>query len=144
MKIGLDSNILVQLALETHARHLATRALVEAEWEMENELVFPSLVVTEFLHVVTDPKRFANAPFSMVEALEWIEAFVSNSGIRILEPTEYTLALTLSWMKQHQLGRKRVLDTHLASIYKSHGITRVITSNPKDFGIFGAFELCVP
>jgi len=118
--------------------------MVEAEWGLENELVFPALVVTEFLHVVTDPKRFATTPFTMDQAIEWMESFMSSSGIRILEPTEASLALTLSWMGQHQLGRKRVLDTHLAAIYKSQGITRVITSNPKDFRIFEVFDLCVP
>jgi predicted nucleic acid-binding protein len=55
---GLDSNILVQLALKDHPANATTVAVVQAEAKSGNELVFPSLVAAEFLHIVTDPKRF--------------------------------------------------------------------------------------
>ena len=62
--IGLDSNILVQLALEDHPAHRATLNSVQAEIERDVRLVFPSFILDEFLHVVTDERRF-NPPLKM-------------------------------------------------------------------------------
>jgi predicted nucleic acid-binding protein len=60
--IGLDCNILVQLAIADHPANARTLAAVEAEIQPGTKLVFPSLVATEFLHVVTDERRFATQP----------------------------------------------------------------------------------
>jgi predicted nucleic acid-binding protein len=54
--IGLDCNILVQLALADHPANLSTIAAVQTETSQGEKLVFPSLVVNEFLRVVTDAK----------------------------------------------------------------------------------------
>jgi predicted nucleic acid-binding protein len=66
---GLDCNILVQLALQDHPANLATVACVQTEVQNGNRLVFPPLVINEFLHVITDARRF-NPPLTMVEALD--------------------------------------------------------------------------
>jgi predicted nucleic acid-binding protein len=57
--IGLDCNILVQLAFADHAANSKTIAAVQTETQKGEKLVFPSLVVAEFLHVATDARRFA-------------------------------------------------------------------------------------
>jgi predicted nucleic acid-binding protein len=57
--IGLDCNILVQLAVADHPANARTLAVVESNAPQGKKLVFPSLVATEFLHVVTDERRFA-------------------------------------------------------------------------------------
>lgn len=41
---------------------------------------------------------------------------------------------------QHQLGRKRLLDTLLATSFQRAGIKRLISDNHKDFSVFGSFE----
>ncbi len=43
--IGLDCNILVQLAFADHSANLKTIAAVQAETQMGEKLVFPFLVV---------------------------------------------------------------------------------------------------
>ena len=63
--------------------------------------------------------------------------------LEIQEMREST-ALFLGWLMQHGLGRKRLLDTHLAATLWSAGVRRLMTSNPRDFTIFGAFELLSP
>jgi len=59
MMIGLDCNILVQLAFADHPAHARSLAIVQAEAGQGAKLVFPPLVIDEFLHVVTDARRFA-------------------------------------------------------------------------------------
>lgn len=47
-------------------------------------------------------------------------------------------------MKKFDLGRKRILDTHLAAILYTNGVRRLLTSNPSDFTVFGALETVTP
>jgi len=113
---GLDCNILVQLALQDHPANLATIATVQTEVQRGDRLVFPSLIVDEFLHVITDDRRFS-PPLTMTEALDWIENFMTNPMVGVLEPPSESLRQTLRWMREFSLGRKRILDTHLAAIF---------------------------
>jgi len=140
---GLDSNILVQLALADHPANPATMSAVQAEVQRGKKLVFPPLIVTEFLHVITDERRFS-PPLTMVEALEWMEDFLANPTVILLEPTQESLRQTLRWMRQFNLGRKRILDTNLAAVLHTAGARRLLTSNPGDFTVFGVFETVTP
>jgi predicted nucleic acid-binding protein len=141
--IGLDCNVLVQLAIADHPANARTLAAVESEIQQGQKLAFPSLVVTEFLHVVTDERRIA-PPLTMPEALDWIEEFIASSGVSLLEPTQASMAQTIRWMRQFNLGRKRILDTHLAAILYTSGVLRLITFNPSDFTVFGVLEIVTP
>ena len=140
---GLDCNILVQLALADHPANAATVAAVQAETQREGRLMFPALVVTEFLHVATDAKRFT-PPLTMSEALDWIDDFMANPAVGLLEPSQESARQMLRWMRQFNLGRKRILDTHLAAVLHTAGVRRLLTSNPADFAVFGVLETVVP
>ncbi len=140
---GLDCNVLVQLALADHPANAATLAAAQAETQRERRLVFPPLVVTEFLHVVTDARRF-DPPLTMTEALDWIEDLLANPTVGLLEPSQESLRQMLRWMRQFNLGRKRILDTYLAAVLHTAGVRRLLTSNPTDFAVFGVLETVVP
>jgi len=140
---GLDCNILVQLALQDHPANSVTVAAVKAEVARGNALLVPPLVINEFLHVVTDPKRF-NPPLTMIEALDWIEEFLKNSAAKVPDTSAASIHQTLQWIRQFNLGRKRILDTYLAAILHSAGAKRLMTSNPADFAVFGVFEIVSP
>jgi predicted nucleic acid-binding protein len=141
--IGLDCNILVQLAIADHPANAKTLAVVQSEIQKGTKLVFPSLIVTEFLHVVTDDRRFA-PPLTMSEALDWMEAFLANSAVSLLVATQASTDQTLQWMRQFNLGRKRILDTHFAAILHTSGVSRLLTSNPSDFTVFDVLETVTP
>lgn len=57
-----------------------------------------------------------------------------------LQPTEESINLAWDWMRNYQLGRKRILDTQLAATFHINGIHRILTANPSDFAIFKIFE----
>jgi predicted nucleic acid-binding protein len=141
--IGLDCNVLIQLAIADHPANARTLAAVESETLQGKKLVLPSLAATEFLHVVTDERRFA-PPLTIPEALDWIGEFIASPGVSLLEPTPASMEQTIRWMRQFNLGRKRILDTHLAATLYTSGVRRLITSNPSDFKVFGVFEIVVP
>jgi predicted nucleic acid-binding protein len=103
-------------------------------------LVFPPLIVTEFLHVATDNRRFS-PPLTMTEALDWMEDFTSNSTVSLIQPTDESFRQMLRWMREFRLGRKRILDTHLAATLHTSGVRRLLTSNPEDFKVFDVLEI---
>lgn len=141
--IGLDCNILAQLAIAGHPANAKTVSFVESEAAKGTRLVFPSLVVNEFLHVATDARRFS-PPLTMSEALNWTEDFLKNPMVGLLESTKESVNQTLLWMRQFNLGRKRILDTHLAAVLHTAGVKRLLTSNPADFAIFRDLEIITP
>ena len=80
----------------------------------------------------------------MVEALDWMESFLANPAVGVIEPTSEASTQTMRWLRQFALGRKRILDTHLAAVFHGAGVQRLLTSNPNDFAVFGVFELVSP
>jgi toxin-antitoxin system PIN domain toxin len=141
--IGLDSNILVQLAFVDHPAHAKTVALINAETAKDTKLVLPSFVINEFLHVVTDARRFT-PPLTMIEALDWVEEFLNKPAVTLVEPDSKSFHRTLELLREFNLGRKRILDTHLAAVLLSCNIQRLLTSNQADFAIFKDLETISP
>jgi hypothetical protein len=80
----------------------------------------------------------------MIEGLDWMENLLSNPAVSLLESTPASARQALRWMRQFNLGRKRILDTQLAAIFHTSGVTRLLTSNPADFEVFGVFEIITP
>jgi predicted nucleic acid-binding protein len=141
--IGVDSNILVQLANADHPKHASTVTTLAAERLNGNFVLLTPIAIAEFLHVVTDQRRFPR-PSSMPEALEWVRIFLDKPGVLLIMPTEESLQLSLGWMAKYALGRKRILDTQLAAMLHWAGCRRLMTENPSDFAVFGIFELITP
>ena len=63
---------------------------------------------------------------------------------RQIFPNSESMRLFSAWMTRMKLGRKRIPDTMLAATYLSNEIPSIITSNIRDFDVFGAFEVIVP
>ena len=43
--------------------------------------------------------------------------------------------LFLTWLREHQLGRKRLFDTQLATTYFCSDVRSIVSSNIKDFEV---------
>lgn len=140
---GVDTNALVQAAVDTHLKHAATRAAMRAELDDGHTFAVTPAVLGEFLHIVTDPRRFEPA-WPMTAALDWAESWVTSKGVVVLPVSEASLQLSFRWLREFRLGRKRILDTQLAAALHVAGVSRLITSNPGDFNTFGVLELIVP
>ena len=56
-------------------------------------------------------------------------------------PDDQVVSQFLAWMQEHGLGRKRLPDTMLAATYYRSGVTRIVTSNARDYRVFGVFGL---
>lgn len=141
--IGIDTSFLVAVDTTVHELGFPARELLD-RFEIDGEvLALNPDVLSEFVHVVTDPKRF-NDPLTMDEAVQHARSWWSAKDVSRVFPTAESTILSLDWIVQHRLGRKRLRDTMLAASYFSAGVTRIVTLNAKDFVVFGCFELIVP
>ena len=131
--IGIDTSFLVAFELREHSRHGSARGVAESR--REEGFAMSTQIPAEFLHVVTDPRRFAS-PLSMEDALQRIDRWWRAREVRIL-PTGDAVGLRfLDLMRQHRLGRKRLLDTLLAATYLEAGVHVIVTTDARDFGHF--------
>ena len=141
MRHGLDTGFLVAVEVACHNEHAAARAVAETLRQNGDRFAIAPQVVAEFVHVVTDPRRFS-APLTMERAPDRGELWWDSEDVDRVSPDEGTVTWFLTAMASHQLGRKRVLDTLLAGTYRTAGITSILTLNPADFAVFGEFA-CV-
>jgi predicted nucleic acid-binding protein len=89
--------------------------------------------------IVTDPKRLPK-PLSMAEAIRRAEHWWQAEEVIHIFPTNTVVSDFLGWLTRYQLGRKRLLDTMLATTLHHAGVKRLITNNERDFQVFGLFE----
>ena len=139
--IGIDSCFLIDLYWQDSPRNKSARSLYQQlANDNSTKLAIYHNCFNEFLHVITDSKRFEN-PFSIKEAIDVIDFWCDIDGVTVLYPDDTVFKRTLAWMNMFNLGRNRINDTQMASCYLSNNITSIITANPKDFEVFQCFEL---
>ena len=139
--IGIDTCFLIDLYWENSPRNKNARELLSKIANNESvKLAVYYNCFNEFLHVITDSKRFEN-PLSVSEAISVIDYWCDIDRVTVLYPDDTSFKRTLAWMNRYQLGRNRVNDTQMASCYLTSGVSSIITANPKDFEIFESFEI---
>ena len=85
MAIGIDTGFLVASEIGEHPGHRVARDLLIEQASKRNTFVLCPQVLAEFIHVVTDPRRFKN-PIPMPEPHVLLDATVmGGSGAGILQ-----------------------------------------------------------
>jgi predicted nucleic acid-binding protein len=142
-RIGVDTNWLVQLAMANHPGHDAAFRFWNERISAGTQMALTPLVMAELVHLITDGRRFAT-PSTMPDALAFATRWWHARGIVQLFPTSASVLLAWKWMEKFHLGRKRVLDTQLATTFHVHGISKILSLNPRDYTVFGVFEILDP
>jgi len=140
---GLDTGFLVAAEVAEHAEHAAARQILVRLAAAGNRIAIAPQVLAEFIHVVTDPRRFTR-PLSMDEARSIAEQWWTASDIDHVYPSDTATKQFLAWLQQFSLGRRRLLDTLLAATYQQAGVSSVLTTNAADFATFGVFNCITP
>ena len=77
MRVGIDTDFLVRLSIAAHPGRDAAVDLRDRHLDAGDHFVLAPQVITEFVHVVTDARRFTK-PLSMTKALavakDWCDA----------------------------------------------------------------------
>lgn len=144
MRYGLDTNVLVYAHVPVFAESERVRThLRRALADDQRRLIVTPLVIHEFVHVVTDARRF-EPPVTMAEALEIAGGYLDRSNVECLAVDEGSMRLACSLLDVHGLGRRRIADTLLAATLLSHGVKTIVTCNPADFTVFDELAVVDP
>ena len=140
---GLDTGFLVAAEVAEHAEHTAARDTLARLVAAGDQFALTPQLLAEFIHVVTDPRRFT-LPLDMATAQNVAEQWwTARDAVRVF-PDDAATRQFLVLLQQFSLGRKRLLDTLLAATYWQAGIQSLLTTNPADFALFGAFTCITP
>lgn len=143
MTCGVDTTFLVQLEVRSAPGHEPARAWLHKAVGKGTQLALAPQVLTEFVHVATDPARFER-PLSMPAAAQRAQDWWNAREVQQVHADAHAVAVFFDWIAKHRLGRKRLLDTMLAATYFAHGLTDIVTSNARDYAIFGVFRVHLP
>ena len=138
--VGVDTTWLVQVTLRDHPGRVLAKARMHQLVAGGARLGIAPQVLHEFIHVTTDPRRFSR-PLAVVTATDVAERWWLGAEVVQLFPSEESVQLALDWQRRFELGRKRVLDTALAAIFRLAGVRRILSDNGRDFSVFGGFEV---
>jgi len=123
--------------------HRAARKLVRTEVAGGGSIAITLQVLWEFLHVVTDTRRF-EIPMTMTEALNTSSELWDAPNTERVIAGPRTAHRAFELLRALDLGRKRILDTALAATLEEAGIGRLATFNRKDFEVFEFLEIVEP
>jgi predicted nucleic acid-binding protein len=143
MKIGIDTTFMIEASIGEHPGHAAARLEMERRLAAGTVFFLAPQVIAEFIHVITDPRRFEK-PLAMPEALEKARGWWGAREVRHAYPTSDSLDQFHAWMRTFSRGRKRILDTMLAATYFSHQVNTILSSNARDYAVFGCFDVIIP
>jgi predicted nucleic acid-binding protein len=137
--LALDTDVVVAWLHEESERHRDSRRLIERELGRGARLGLTGQVVFELLHVVTDRRRFER-PLPMGEAAELVETLWSSPDVERVPAPPTIVGRTLGLLREHRLGRQRILDTALVATLDAAGIRRLATWNATDYRVFGFLQ----
>jgi len=126
-----------------HAAHADARATLARVLSAGDVIAIAPQVLAEFIHVVTDPRRFTQ-PLDMNAARRVAEQWWTSSDVVQAFPDAGAVRQFLTWLQQFSLGGKRQLGMLLAATYRQAGIQSLLAANQPDFLVFGVFTCIAP
>ena len=143
MIYGLDTSFLVQLEVKEQPGHQKAQELKRRLLADSATFALAPQTLCEFIHIVSDPKRFER-PLSAGEAVKRSAIWWNLKEVKNISSSDWAAQRFHTWMIEHRLGRKRILDTMLAATFEEHEIRHVITSDPSGFSVFNIFHIIDP
>ncbi len=140
---GIDTGFLVAAEVAEHEDHPAARQALSRLLAAGDRIAVAPQVIAEFIHVVTDSRRFVN-PLGAHEARQVAAQWWTAREVDQVFPDAATMRQFLVWLEQFSLGRKRLLDTLLAATYQQAHIRSLLTTNATEFTVFGIFRCITP
>lgn len=144
MSLALDTNVLIPWLVRSAPRHDEARSFVDAELGRDGaRIAIAPQVCWEFLYVVTDDRRFER-PCSMEDARALVRAVWNARETERLPASVEVVPRVLDLLREHRLGRRRILDTALAASLEAGGVRRLATYNVRDYRCFDFLDPVSP
>lgn len=141
---AVDTNIFVYAHLASFQEHAAAQNYLHSRLaDPESVLVVTPAILHEFVHVITDRRRF-EVPVKIEEAIALARLYLNRTNVECLDIGPSSVAMAFSLMEKHRLGRKRLADTLLAATLLEHGVDQLVTRNVADFAVFEHLRVIDP
>lgn len=140
MTYGIDTDFLVAIEITDHPFHKQADVLLQTLLAADHDFALAPQTLAEFIHIVTDARRMPE-PLTMTDAITRAELWWQSKEVIRVFPDGHGVTDFFAWLRQHQLGRKRLLDTLLAASFCSAKVNKIITNNGRDYKVLGIFEI---
>lgn len=140
MTYGIDTDFLVACEIVDHPFHQAADELLSRLLSEGHDFALAPQTLAEFIHIVTDARRMPE-PLTVTDAISRAETWWQAGEVVRVFPDGNAVSDFFVWLRQHQLGRKRLLDTLLAASFRNAKVMKIITNNAKDYKVLAAFEV---
>ncbi len=128
-----DANILLY-AYNTEAnQHTKAREWLETMLSSPTLMCFSWQTISAFIRISTNQRVFTK-PYSLAEAFEIVEDWLSLPNVVILQPTRNHLKIFKQAAIDGQAAGALLMDAHLAALAIEHGAT--LATNDRDFSRF--------
>ncbi len=131
--IVLDANILLYAYDAESAEHRAARTFLEKIFSAADPVGIPMQSISAFLRIMTQ-QSLRMARFSLQEAVEIVEEWLSLPQVRLLVPGERHWPMFQRMLLEGHASGRLVMDAHIAAITVEFG--GVLQTNDRDFARF--------
>lgn len=140
MTYGIDTDFLVACEIVDHPFHKSADALLQKLLADCHDFALAPQTLAEFIHIVTDQRRMP-VPLLVTDVISRAEHWWQAAEVVRVFPDGNSVSDFFAWLRQYQLGRKRLLDTLLAASFRNAKVARIITNNAKDYEVLASFEI---
>lgn len=127
----LDTNILLRLVDTSATTSALVHTAVDQLLDGNDECIIVPQVLIEFWVVATRPGNVNGFGWTATEAAVAIEGL--QQQFRLLEERAEIFSIWSRLATQHSILGKRSHDLRLVAAMLTHGVTHLLTLNPKDF-----------
>jgi len=128
-----DANLFIYAYDQTSPFHLPARSWLERVLSGTEPVRLSWTSFLAFLRITTHARVFAN-PYSLEEALQFVEGWLSQPCMGLLQPGQHHPAILFSLLRQTKVKGPLIMDAHLAALAIEH--EAVLYSTDKDFDQF--------
>jgi predicted nucleic acid-binding protein len=138
----LDTNILIGLADTKATERPIARQAVRILLGQGHTCVLAAQVLIEFWSVATRPADVNGLGMNTQECLAEVDRL--RSQFPLLDDTREVFERWLSLVTDLQISGKHVHDIRMVALMLEHGITHILTLNPKDFPSMAGITIVEP
>ena len=142
MKVLLDSNILIRWLEPHHPDRALVQSAIDALLRTSSELCFTLQNVSEFWNVLTRPLDRNGYGLSPEETDRRVRSF--ETRLSLLADTTDVYRAWRKLLVEHSVRGVQVHDARLVASMLTHGVTKILTFNTKDFARYPQIEALHP
>ena len=131
--ILVDTNIPLYAEDSLSEHHEAARAWWDEQLSGSEPVALCWPVLTAFIRIGTNV-RLHKRPLTLKEAVDRVQSWLEQPGVRILTPTEQHWAVFQRMLRAGNASANLVSDAHLAALAVEHNCT--LASSDMDFARF--------